>query len=139
MQRARIQVLLAAEASPLREELLRIGFDALAAQPLATLLGHADLIDLILQGLTLENATRATDRHVLPAVARVQERLGKAPETVGDLLSEDATATLRALVASGRGPRFAWLKGAIDPADLQKLIGPIVQQVLTSFVAKMTS
>ena len=49
----------------------------------------------------------------------------------------DAQATPRALVASGKGPRFAWLKGAIDPSDLQKLVTPIVQQVLTSFVTKL--
>jgi hypothetical protein len=139
MQRSRIQSLLAAEASPLRDDLLRMGFDALVAQPLSTLVGHPDLANLILGGLSLENATRITEHHVLPAVARVQERLAKTTDTVGDLLPAEATATLRTLVASGRGPRFAWLKGAIDPADLQKLIGPIVQQVLTSFVSKMTS
>jgi hypothetical protein len=135
--RSRIQALLAAEASPLRAELLRIGFDALAAQPLSAVIGVPELATLIVRGLARENVEHVTQRHVLPAVTRVQQRLGGAQEKVGDLLPKDAQVTLRALVASGKGPRFAWLKGAIDPSDLQKLITPIVQQVLTSFVTKL--
>ena len=136
-QRSRIQALLAAETSPLRAELLSLGFDALAAQPLSTVIGDPELAGLIVRGMALDNVERITRRHVLPAVARVQERLASADEKVRDLLPHDAEATLRTLVASGKGPRFAWLKGAVDPNDLQKLIGPIVQQVLTSFVTKL--
>jgi hypothetical protein len=136
-QRARIQALLAAEASPLRAELLLMAFDALAAQPLSTVIGDPDLAGLIVRGMARDNVERITRRHVLPGVARVQERLASAEETVLRLLPKDAEATLRALVASGKGPRFAWLKGAVDPNDLQKLIVPIVQQVLTSFVARL--
>jgi hypothetical protein len=136
-QRSRIQALLAAEASPLRAELLRIGFDALADQPLSAVIGDPELASVIVQGMARENVEHITQRHVLPALARVQERLATANEKVRDLLSKDGEATLRTLVASGKGPRFAWLKGAIDPNDLQKLVTPIVQQVLTSFVAKL--
>jgi hypothetical protein len=136
-QRSRIQALLAAETSPLRAELLRIGFDALAAQPLSNVLGDADLARLIVRGMARENVDRITERHVLPGVERVRQRLGSAQEKVGDLLPEDAEAALRALVASGKGPRFKWLKGAVDPNELQRLIAPIVQQVLTSFVTKL--
>jgi hypothetical protein len=136
-QRSRIQALLAAETSPLRLELLRLVFDALAAQPLSSVMGEPDLAGLIARGLARDNIERITRRHVLPAVARVQKRLANADERVRDLLPKDAEVTLRALVASGKGPRFAWLKGAIDPNDLQKLITPIVQHVLTSFVTKL--
>jgi hypothetical protein len=136
-QRSRIQALLAADTSPLRAELLRMGFDALAAQPLSTIVGHEELAGLIVQGMARENVERITRRHVLPAVVRVEKRLASADEKVGDLLPADSVATLRALVASGKGPRFAWLRGAIDPRDLQELIAPVVQQVLTSFVSKL--
>jgi hypothetical protein len=136
-QCARIQALLAAEASPLRAELLRMVFDALTAQPLSTVIGDPELAELIVQGMALGNVERITRRHVLAGVARVQERLRYTDETVHSLLPKDAEATLRTLVASGKGPRYAWLKGAVDPNDLQKLIVPIVQQVLTSFVAKL--
>ncbi len=136
-QRSRIQALLAAETSPLRAELLRMGFDALAAQPLSTVIGDMELAGLIVEGMVRGNVERITRRHVLPGVLRVQKRLASADEKVRDLLPKDSQATLRALVASGKGPRFAWLKGAIDPGDLQQLIAPVVQQVLTSFVAKL--
>jgi hypothetical protein len=137
MQRSRIQTLLTAETSALRAELLRIGFDALAAQPLSVVIGDPELAGLIVQGMAHDHVVHITERHVLPAVTRVQKRLATAPEKVGDLLPKEAEATLRKLVASGKGPRFAWLKGAVDPNDLQKLITPIVQQVLTSFVTKL--
>jgi hypothetical protein len=136
-QRSRIQSLLAAQASPFRNELLVMGFDAIVAQPLSNLVGHADLANLIVQGMDRAHVETITRRHVLPAVTRVQQRLGASNEKVRDFLSPDAEKALRALVASGKGPRFSWLNGAIDPADLQKLITPIVQQVLTSFVTKL--
>jgi hypothetical protein len=136
-QRSRIQSLLAAESSPFRAELLRLGFDALAAQPLSTVIGDPELAGLIVKGLTRDSVERVTRRHVSPGVTRVQARLATADEKLRDLLPADAQATLRALVASGKGPRFAWLRGAVDPGDLQKLIAPIVQQVLTSFVTKL--
>jgi hypothetical protein len=136
-RRPRIQALLTATTSPLRAELLAMGFDALAAQPLSVVIGDPGLAGLIAAGMARGNVERIARRHVLPAVTRVQQRLANADEKVGDLLSPDARDTLRALVASGRGPRFAWLRGAVDPRDLQKLITPIVQQVLTSFVTKL--
>jgi hypothetical protein len=114
-----------------------MGFEALVAQPLSTVIGHEDLADLIVRGMARENVARITRRHVLPAVVRVQTRLASGDEKVRDLLPNDSESTLRALVASGKGPRFRWLKGAIDPTDLQELVAPIVQQVLTSFVAKL--
>jgi hypothetical protein len=114
-----------------------MGFDALAAQPLSILLTHPELTNLILRGMDRGNVELVTRRHVLPAVSRVQARLSSADEELKDFLSKDAHDTLRALVASGKGPRFTWLRGAVEPADIQKLISPIVQQVLTSFVTKL--
>jgi hypothetical protein len=136
-QGARIQSLLAAPGSPLRERVLRMTFDHAVGQPLSIVIEHPELADAITNALVQGNVERVARRHVMPAVTRVQERLGAAQVTVRDFLSDDAEAALRALVASGRGPRFVWMRGAIDPADLQKLITPIVQQVLTSFVTKL--
>jgi hypothetical protein len=136
-QISRIQDLLAAKTSPLRDELLGMGFDALAAQPLSILFGHPELAGLIVRSMDRGNVELVTQRHVLPAVARVQARLSRSHEELKDFLPKDAQDSLRALVAHGKGPRFAWLRGAVDPGDLQKLISPIVQQVLTSFVAKL--
>jgi hypothetical protein len=136
-RRVRMQALLAAEASPLRTELLRMGFAALASQPVAVVLADPELPSIVYRALALESVERITRRHVLPGVLRVQGRLGKAHETVQDLLSPDAEKALRALIDAGKGPRFKWLAGAIDPADMQRLLSPVVQQVLTNFASKL--
>jgi hypothetical protein len=136
-QRARIQDLLSTSSSPLRHALIDLGIEAVLSQRLSVVLGHAALPDLIVQGMDRANVERIARRHVVPAVTRVQHRLATSDETLRQFLTHDAEATLRALVASGKGPRFQWLRGAVDPADLQRLIAPIVQHVLTSFVAKL--
>jgi hypothetical protein len=136
-QRERIQQLLTADPSPERAELLRLGFDALASEPLAPLFADPALVPLIAHALTLENVQRDVDRLLLPAVARVQARLAQASERVRDGMPESAQERLIALLASGKGPRFAWLEGAIDPGELRQLFAPVVQQVLAQFTAKL--
>jgi hypothetical protein len=136
-QRAKIQELLAAEQSPLRDELLRLGFDALATVPLASLSSAAALAELVCAALTRENVEHMAVRHVLPAAERISAALSGAPEVLRDALSPAAESRLRAIVASGQGPRFGWLKGAIDPEDFRQLLAPVVQQVLVQFTAKL--
>jgi hypothetical protein len=132
-----MQALLSAETSPLRAELLRLGFTALASQPVSVVLADPELPSIVYRALALESVERVTRRHVLPGVLRVQAQLGKSRETVHDLLSPEAEKELKALIASGKGPRFKWLAGAIDPAEMQRLLSPVVQQVLTSFASKL--
>jgi hypothetical protein len=136
-QRERIQQLLSADPSPERAELLRLGFDALASEPLAPLFADPALIPLIAHALTEENVQRDLERLLLPGVSRVQAQLEQASERVGDAMPEHARERLVALVASGQGPRFSWLEGAIDPVDLRQLLAPVVQQVLAQFTAKL--
>jgi hypothetical protein len=137
-QRVKIQQLLGADPSPLRAELLRLGFDALASVPLASLSTSASLPALICEALTRANAQRISARHVLPGLTRAGAALSGAPETLRDLLSPEAERQLRALVESGKGLRFGWLKGAIDPDDIRQLLAPLVQQVLLQFTAKLS-
>jgi hypothetical protein len=136
-QRERMQELLSIDPSPERAALLRLGFDALAGEPLSALLAQPGLSALIASALTEDNAQRVAERHVLKAAERTKARLASAPELVRDGMPEVAQERLFALVASGKGPRFAWLSGAIDPADLRQLLAPVVQQVLAQFVAKL--
>jgi hypothetical protein len=137
-QRAKIQQLLGAEQSPLRAELLRLGFDALASVPLASLSTSASLPALVCEALTRDNAQRVAARHVLPGLERMGAALSGAPETLRDMLSPEAERMLRELVESGRGLRFGWLRGALDPEDFRQLLAPVVQQVLVQFATKLT-
>src|SRR5687768_16026720 len=121
-QRERIQQLLTADPSPERAELLRIGFDALASEPVAQLLNDPALVALIASALTHDNVERASERHVLPSITRAQAHIKTASERVRDSMPESAQQRLLALLASGKGPRFAWLEGAIDPVELRQLL-----------------
>ncbi len=136
-QRERIQQLLTADPSPERAELLRLGFDALASEPLAPLFADPALAPLIAHALTFDNVHRDVERLLVPGIARVEAQLKTASERVRDAMPESAQARLMAVMASGKGPRFAWLEGAIDPADLRQLLAPVVQQVLAQFTAKL--
>jgi hypothetical protein len=136
-QRERIQDLLTRDPSPERAELLQLGFDALAAEPLSTLVADPALAALIASALTRDNAQRLAERHLVTAAGRVQTRLSSAPDRVRDAMPADVQERLAALVHAGKGPRFGWLKGAIDPGDLRQLLAPVVQQVLGQFTAKL--
>jgi hypothetical protein len=133
----RITSLLAAEASPFRAELLGLGFEALAALPVASLVGEGELCALVEAALVIDGAGPFSRELVMPAVKRVAGSLAARPETLGAAFSDSGKAKLRAIVQSGRGPKGAWLAGAIPPDELQKLVGPIVQDVLLKFVAKL--
>lgn len=136
-QRAKVQQLLSAPQSPLRDELLRLGFESLASLPLRSLSSASTLAALISAALTRDSAARITKRHVLPGIYRVTGGFAGRSEKVRAALSAQAEQQLRAIVASGKGPRFAWLKGAVGPDDLRQLLAPVVQQVLVQFTSKL--
>ena len=136
-QSAKIQALLAAPESIARSELIALAFDAITAEPLAGLVDREAAIAAIYSGLTEQNAERIAQRHVLPAFERIAHTLSGKPDRVRDLISDTAERQLVAIVASGKGPRFAWLGNAIDADDLRQLIAPIIQQLLLQFTAKL--
>ncbi|MFT3923027.1 MAG: hypothetical protein QM778_10865 [Myxococcales bacterium] len=136
-QRTKIQSLLSADESPLRDDLLTLTFDAITAQPLSVLLSDPGLAPLIFKALTADNAERIAERHVLPIIARVDAAFAGKPERLKDGLGEEGEKQLRAIVASGKGPRLGWLKGAVDPDDIRQLVAPVVQQVLIQFASKL--
>jgi hypothetical protein len=136
-QRNNIQALLSADDSPLRDELLGLVFDAVAAQPLSGLLADPGLVPLIYKALNRENAQRIATRHVLPGISRVDTAFRGTKHKIGDAVSEQGQRELRAIVASGKGPRLGWLKGAVDPNEVRLLVAPVVQQVLIQFTTKL--
>ena len=136
-QSERIRALLAADESSLRSELLTLGLDLVLDVPVETWIDRSALRESILRGLTRENALLIATRHAVPAVERVAARVAGRPETVRDLLSEQGARELRAIVMSGKGPRYRFLRGAIDGDDLRQLIAPVVQQLLFSFTARL--
>ena len=133
----KIQSVLSAQTSPMRRELVGMAFDALLAQPASVLLADPQLQASLLLALTADNAERVAERHAVPAFARVGAQLSAAEERIRDLLPAESRQAIEAIIASGKGPRFGWLKGVIDPADLRELFAPVVQQVLMQFTSKL--
>lgn len=136
-QREKIQALLAAETSALREELLALAFEAVTAAPVRAVVDRAALYEHVYRALAQESLVSVARARVLGSIARLSGAVRGRSERVRDLLSDDAEARLMALVASGKGPRFVWLKGALDPADVRQLIGPVIQQLLLQFTQKL--
>jgi hypothetical protein len=136
-QREKIQALLGAPESARRSELVSLAFDAIAAQPVGATIDRAALSSAIYGGLTEANARRIAEQHVLPAFERIAGGLAGKPDLLRGLLSDAAEAQLRAIVASGKGPRFQFMQGAFDPDDVRQLIAPIIQQLLLQFTAKL--
>ncbi len=134
---AKMQAILSAEESAMRLELTGMAFDALLAQPASVLLADAELLPSLLAALSADNTQRVMGQHVLPAALRMTSQLETAEQRLRDLLPEAARKELERIIASGKGPRFGWLKGALDPADLRELFAPVVQQVLVQFTSKL--
>ena len=133
----RIQQVLAAEDSPLRDELFALVFDAVAGQPLSVLLADPQLPSMIFSAIDEANASATSEHVVLPAIARFQAHFAEAKDTVGDAVPEAQREQLAKLIASGKGPRLRWMAGAIDGADVRELVAPVVTQVLMSFTSKL--
>lgn len=136
-QRETIQQLLSAPDSPLRDELLALGFDALAAQPLAQLAAPDALARVVASALTRDNAKRISEQHVVSGFARVTQALAARGERLGELLTPEADQSLRRMLVHKPAPKLAWLRGALDPEDFRQLLAPVVQQVLLQFTTKL--
>lgn len=136
-QREKIQELLSAPVSPLRAELLRLGFDALAAEPLASLTSPPVLARTICEALSHANVDRIATRHVVPGVARVTAALSPRSEALRAQLTPAAQTSLHKLLTHQPPPKLRWLRNAIDPEDFRQLLAPVVQQVLIQFTTKL--
>jgi hypothetical protein len=56
---------------------------------------------------------------------------------VGDAVPDAARAEIEAMASNPRGPRFAWLRGAVSPEALRAVVGPVVQEVLVQFAKNL--
>ncbi len=133
--RQRIVTSLVEGDGSLRRAGMELIVDHVLTQPLETWLDVDTLSSLLIDALSHGNAARGIERHVLPGLARVQHALAASQETVGDTVPDDARAAIDALVTHPSGPRFAWLRGALDRDKLRTLIAPALQEVLVSFAS----
>jgi hypothetical protein len=136
-QAHKIQTLLAASDSAHRSQLIALVFDGITARKVGDSIDRALLIEGIYQGLTAATADTIASRHVLPALDRIASSFDGKEERLRDLIGSEAERQISAIVQSGKGPRFAWLKNVVDPDDIRQLIAPVIQQLLFAFVNKL--
>ncbi|MEY4579678.1 MAG: hypothetical protein RL701_4381 [Pseudomonadota bacterium] len=133
----RIVELLSAPESELRAEAAARYIDQLLAQRLADAVDIEEFVPLVLSALTQTNIARAVERHVQPGFVRFTDELANTTDRVGDLVSDAGKTALRAAVVAPDVVRGRWLKGAIDPKLIQRLLGPIWVQLLVSFAKRI--
>jgi hypothetical protein len=107
------------------------------SQRLREVIAPDALLSIILDGLTRENLAREWARSVQPGVRRYSAHVAPAPEQLSDLMSDEAVAALREQLEQPTGARARWAKGAVDPALLKRLLGPVWVQLLVNFAKRL--
>jgi hypothetical protein len=133
----RMTQLLSAKNSAARAELVALSFDTFTSLPLSAWLADPALAELLIAALREATVERVLERHALPFVARVRARMHEQTEPTRAALPAGAEQRLNQIVAQASGPRFSWLKGALDGADVRELLAPVVQAVLLQFATKL--
>jgi hypothetical protein len=128
---------LGAEDGALRRAGVELVIDHVLAQPLSTWLDVESVTLLLVTALRRPNVERTIEKHVLPGLGRVRSALRAGNERVGDAVSDEARAAIDRLVTHPNGPRFAWLRGALDRDKLRALLAPALQEVFMSFASRI--
>lgn len=128
---------LADVASPERAELAQQIVDHVFSQRLRDVVAPEEFLPIVLATLTRENLARELERLVQPGVRRYSAVVADAPERLADLVPQDAVAALQKQLEQPTGARARWAKGAVDPALLKRLLGPVWVQLLVSFARRI--
>jgi hypothetical protein len=133
----RILERLSAADSASRAELVPQIVEHVLAQRLREVIAPDELLPIVLAALTRENLAREWQRSVQPGVRRYSAHVAPAPEQLSALMPEEAVAALRKQLEEPTGARARWAKGAVDPALLKRLLGPVWVQLLVNFAKRI--
>jgi hypothetical protein len=70
-------------------------------------------------------------------VRRYSASVADAPERLADLVPDDFVAALQKQLEQPTGARARWAKGAVEPALLKRLLGPVWVQLLVNFARRI--
>jgi hypothetical protein len=130
---SRICALLAQDDSGLRNQAAESLIEHLLSQRLQDVADLPQLVAVVLGTLRTESLERVLSRHVQPGISRYDQHVAAAPERVVDLVGPRAADALRALLAAASGARGKFMRGAVDPALLKRLLAPVWVQLLVDF------
>ena len=130
---SRICALLAQEDATLRHQAAESLVEHLLSQRLRDVADLPQLVAIILGTLRKESLARDLKLHVQPGLLRYDRHVDQAPERLSDLLGPEGADALRTLVAAPSGARGRFMRGAVDPALLKRLLAPVWVQLLVNF------
>lgn len=128
---------LGAEQSERRTRLVALLTAFVLDQRVSDLLEPGEVVTLLTQAVTEDNARRVTERWLEPAWERHRARSEAEGDTVGDAVPEAQQAAIRRLLQQARLPKATWAKGAVDPQLVRDLLAPVLQQTLLGFVKRL--
>lgn len=134
-----LRLALLAEEPALLKKLATLILEHQLQQPLQTCVSQEqarELVGRLLQPATLE-LTLQTE--LTSALERALDVLTQSDEPLGVWVGAETRAQLVALLARPEGPRFPYMADVISPALLRNLLAPVFQDVLLSFVARVSS
>lgn len=130
---ARICALLARPDAQLHAQAADSLLDHLLTQRLRDVADLPQLAAIVLGTLDRDNLALELTRSVQPGILRYGEHVSRAPDRVGDLVGPEGAAALRNLLAAPSGARGRFMRGAVDPALLKRLLAPVWVQLLVNF------
>ncbi|MEM9862441.1 MAG: hypothetical protein AAF938_12535 [Myxococcota bacterium] len=117
----------------LRRDGVRVVVDGLLRRKVSDYVDVAVLVDVVEKGFGETFVARILADHGVTLRGRLRVLLDGADDaSVGARLPSEAREKLESHIATMALPRFAWLKGAVDPALLRELLSPVWQEVFAA-------
>jgi hypothetical protein len=136
-QLARILEELRAQASPLRRRGVALVVDFVLARPVRDFVDPEGLSRLLIDSLQTEHLVRMMRDRAPGVWSRHVERSRRQRIPIGAVLPEAVRSRLRVTIAATRPPRARWVRNAVDPALVRRLIAPVFQDVLLAFTRQL--
>lgn len=137
-EHALLAALLAPE-SPLRTALCERLVDHQLGQPLRHFISEADLEHLVREGARPSAVEGHLHRYILPMVERCLDTMAEHNQPLGVWVDPSLRTRAVQLLTGPNGPRFAYMEGAVSAPVLRALLAPVFQEVLLSFVSRLSS
>ncbi len=134
---ARILTALRAEESPLRRSGVALIVDFALVRPLRDFVDAEGLIRLLTDSLQSANVVEVLRDRIPQAWSRHVRRSRDRRLPLGAALPEKVRSRLRDVIAATRPPPGRWMRSAVDPVLVRKLVAPVIQDVLTAFTRQL--
>lgn len=130
---------LKAPDSPLADQLIALVVNHHLNQPLAQLVSEEECLALLRAGLRPTALRTAFEAEITPAALRILATLGANPTPLGNWVDPQVRARVLDHLADPQGPRLTYMQGSLSPSLLRPLLAPVFQDILLSFISRISS